>query len=59
MLATLDGKLGLGLALDALEPEHDLLRGLRLLVEDGLGLTTVTALLAVVTALTLAAAGCQ
>ena len=42
------------LALDALQPEHNLLRGLRLLVEDGLGLTTITALLAVVSALTLA-----
>lgn len=35
------------------QPENDLLGGLRLLVEDGLGLTTVTGLLAVVTAFTL------
>ena len=42
------------LALHALQPEHNLLRGLRLLVEDGLGLTTITALLAVITTLTLA-----
>lgn len=42
------------LALHALQPEHNLLRGLRLLVEDGLGLTTITALLAIITTLTLA-----
>ena len=35
------------------QPENDLLGGLRLLVEDGLRLTTVTGLLAVVTALAL------
>lgn len=35
------------------QSEDDLLGGLRLLVEDGLGLTTVTGLLAVVTALSL------
>lgn len=43
------------LALHALQPEHNLLRGLRLLVEDGLGLTTITALLAVIATLSLAA----
>jgi hypothetical protein len=53
VLATLQRQLGLGLALDALQAEHDLLGGLGLLVEDGLSLTTVTGLLAVVTALSL------
>jgi hypothetical protein len=53
VLATLQSELLLGLARGALETEDDLLGGLGLLVEDGLGLTTVTALLAVVTALTL------
>ena len=47
-----DGKTHL--ALDALQPEHNLLGGLGLLVEDGLGLTTVTALLSVVPTLSLA-----
>lgn len=37
----------------ALQPQNNLLRGFRLLVKDGLGLTTVTRLFAVVTALTL------
>jgi hypothetical protein len=53
VLATLQSELLLGLARGALETEDDLLGGLGLLVEDGLGLTTVTALLTVVTALTL------
>ena len=53
VLATLQRQLGLGLALDALQPQDDLLGGLGLLVEDGLGLTTVTGLLAVVTSLSL------
>jgi hypothetical protein len=53
VLASLQGQLALGLALDALQSQDDLLGGLGLLVEDGLGLTTVTALLSVVTALTL------
>ena len=53
VLAALEGELALGLALDALQTEDDLLGGLGLLVEDGLGLTTVTGLLAVVTALSL------
>ena len=59
VLAALQRQLLLGLAGSALETQDDLLGGLGLLVEDGLGLTTVTALLAVVTALTLAVAGCQ
>jgi hypothetical protein len=57
VLAALQCQLGLGLALGALQSEHDLLGGLGLLVEDGLGLTTVTALLPVVTTLTLSEKG--
>lgn len=57
MLASLERQLGLGLALDALESQHDLLGGLGLLVEDGLGLTTITGLLAVVSSLTLGKQG--
>lgn len=53
VLATLQRELLLGLARSALETKDDLLGGLGLLVEDGLGLTTITALLSVVTALTL------
>jgi len=53
MLASLDRKLHLVLAHCALQSQHDLLCCLRLLVEDGLCLTTVTRLLSVVTALTL------
>lgn len=57
MLASLQSQLGLGLALGALQSEHDLLGGLGLLVEDGLGLTTITALFPVVTTLTLGEKG--
>jgi hypothetical protein len=53
VLASLQGQLALGLALDALQAQHDLLGGLGLLVEDGLGLTSVTGLLTVVSALSL------
>lgn len=53
MLASFQGQLGLGFALDALQPQHDLLRCLRLLVEDGLGLTPVAGLFAVITTLSL------
>ena len=52
VLGALEGVVGLVLALDTLEAEHNLLGGLSLLVEDRLGLTTVTLLLAVVTTLT-------
>ena len=52
VLGALESIVGLVLALDTLETEHNLLGGLGLLVEDRLGLTTVTLLLAVVTALT-------
>lgn len=47
VLATLQGQLQLGLALRALETQDNLLGGLGLLVEDGLRLTTVSGLLAV------------
>lgn len=57
VLAALQGELLLGLASSALETQDDLLGGLGLLVEDGLGLTTVTTLLPVVTALTLGEEG--
>ena len=53
VLAPLDLELLLGLARLALEPEHDLLRRLRLLVEDGLGLAAVALLLRIVAALPL------
>ena len=52
VLAALQGALQLVAALGALQTQHHLLRGLGLLVEDGLGLTTKTLLLAVVTTLT-------
>lgn len=52
VLAALKDNLVLVAALGALEAEHDLLRGLSLLVEDGLGLTTEARLLPVITALT-------
>lgn len=57
MLAALQGELLLGLASSALETQDDLLGSLGLLVEDGLGLTTVTTLLPVVAALTLGEEG--
>lgn len=53
VLASLQRKLLLGLALRALETQDNLLGSLGLPTEDRLGLTTVTALLAVVTTLTL------
>ena len=51
VLAALDGLHAHRLADVALQAENDLLGGLRLLVEDGLGLTAETTLLAVVTTL--------
>ena len=57
VLAALQSELLLGLALSALETKDDLLGGLGLLVEDRLGLTTVTGLLTVVTTLTLSEEG--
>lgn len=53
VLASLQRQLLLGLALRALKTQDDLLGSLGLLVEDRLGLTTITALLSVVTTLTL------
>lgn len=53
VLAALEGELGLGLALRALEAQHHLLGRLCLLVEHGLGLTSVTGLLSIVTTLSL------
>jgi len=53
MLATLDGHLVLALAIGALQTEDDLLGGLGLLSEDGLGLSSVSLLLAIVTPLAL------
>jgi hypothetical protein len=53
VLASLQGKLCLGLAGNALQSQHNLLCGLGLLVEDRLSLTTVTGLLTVVSALSL------
>ena len=52
-LASLQAQMCLGLAVCALESEDDLLCCLVLLVEDRLGLTSVTGLLAVVSALSL------
>lgn len=57
VLAALQGELLLGLASSALETQDDLLGGLGLLVEDRLGLTTVTTLLSIVTTLTLGEQG--
>lgn len=57
VLATLEGELCLGLALCAFQSEDNLLGGLGLLVEDWLGLTTVTGLLTVVTTLSLSEEG--
>jgi hypothetical protein len=57
VLATLERKLCLGLACCALQSQDNLLGGLGLLVEDRLGLTTVTGLLTVVTTLTLGEEG--
>lgn len=57
VLAALQSELLLGLAGSALETKDDLLGGLGLLVEHGLGLSSVSALLTVVTALTLGEKG--
>lgn len=58
VLASLNWQLQLGLAYGALETQHDLLRRLGLFVEHGLRLSSVSALLAVVTTLTLREQGC-
>jgi hypothetical protein len=57
VLASLQSQLSLGLADGALQSQDDLLGGLGLLVEDWLGLTSVTGLLSVVTTLTLGEEG--
>lgn len=57
VLASLQCELELSLALGAFETENDLLGGLSLLVENLLGLTTVTSLLTVVSSLTLGIEG--
>ena len=49
----LKGQMLLGLTFLALQTENDLTCGLRLLVEDGLGLTSETHLLGVITTLSL------
>ena len=53
VLASLEDELLLGLARRALQSKDDLLGGLGLLVEDGLGLTSVTGLLSVISPLSL------
>ncbi|QQP48648.1 60S ribosomal protein L44 [Caligus rogercresseyi] len=53
MLGSLEGNLLAALALAALETKHDLLRGLGLLTQNGLGLTTETLLLTIVAPTTL------
>ena len=57
VLASLERKLSLGLADSAFQTEDDLLGGLSLLVENLLGLTTITALLTIVTTLSLGIEG--
>jgi len=57
VLGALEHQLLLGLAFLALQAEHHLLGGLRLLVENRLGLPTVARLLVVVTALALSEVG--
>jgi hypothetical protein len=53
MLASLQRQLCLRLARCALQSQHNLLRRLCLLVENGLGLTTITGLFAIITTLSL------
>lgn len=53
MFASLEGNLLLVLARGAFHSQDDLLCGLSLLLEDGLGLTTETGLLTIVSSLTL------
>lgn len=57
VLTSLQSQLGLGLANNTFQSQDDLLGGLGLLVENGLGLTTVTTLLTVVSSLTLGEQG--
>ena len=57
MLGALDGNLLTPLALSALETQHQLLGRLGLLPQDGLGLTSETLLLTIVTSTTLSEFG--
>ena len=57
LLASLQWQLCLVLANGTFETEDNLLRGLCLLVEDGLGLTTITGLFSVITTLSLSEEG--
>ena len=57
VLGTLDGNHAFVLALGAFQLQHDLLRGLGLLLEHRLRLTTETTLFAIVTTLTLSEQG--
>ena len=57
VLASLQCQLCLGLASCALQSQHNLLGGLSLLVENWLGLTTITGLLAIITTLSLSEKG--
>ena len=53
VLASLESQLCLGLALCALQSQHNLLCGLGLLVEHRLRLTTITGLFTIITTLSL------
>ena len=57
VLASLNGKHSLSLAFGAFKLQDDLLSSLGLLAEDGLGLSTETCLLTIVTSLTLSNKG--
>ncbi|CDK26984.1 unnamed protein product [Kuraishia capsulata CBS 1993] len=57
VLTTLQSQLGLGLTSNTFQSQHNLLGSLGFLVENWLGLTTVTGLLTVVTTLTLGVQG--
>ena len=57
VLGSLEGQLLLGLTFFTFETKDDLTRGLGLLVEDGLGLSSETHLLRVVTSLSLREVG--
>jgi len=57
VLTSLQSQLSLGLTVDTLQSQNNLLGGLSLLVENWLGLTTETGLLTVVSSLTLSEQG--
>lgn len=57
MLASLQSQLSLGLTVNTLQSQNDLLGSLSLLVENWLSLTTETRLFTVVTSLTLSEQG--